>query len=153
MYVLSFPFFTQCPTTHGPPVTMKLLVICWTSTILIISIYLTILASRQGILASWLASNIHELDMPVLPCGWAVPYVSPLISFLMSLNQMLTNLSTFLIFSGCSNYVHLTVWIYLLLITYSIILLLTVDCKKCFDSWEMFGCCNLVKHLFITGVY
>ena len=59
MYILFSPFFTRVPSRHGPSVTIKLLVVCPASILLMISIYLTIIlvSSRQGILMSSLERN------------------------------------------------------------------------------------------------
>ena len=58
-YILSSPFFTRCPSRHGPSVMIKVPVVCRASTLLMISIYLTIiLVSSQGIFMSRLAGNL-----------------------------------------------------------------------------------------------
>ena len=56
-YIRSSPFFTQCPSRHGPSVIIKLLVVCRASILLMIPIYLIILVSSQSILVSWLSRN------------------------------------------------------------------------------------------------
>ena len=64
MYILSSPFFTWCPSRHGPSVMIKLPVVCQASTLLMISIYLTIiLASNQGILVGLLARNSRAIHV------------------------------------------------------------------------------------------
>ena len=62
--ILSFLHFTQWPSRHGPSVTIKLPVVYQASTLLMISIYLTIiLVSRQSILTDLLMRNSRATHM------------------------------------------------------------------------------------------
>ena len=63
-YVVSSHFFTRCPSRHGPSIMIKLPVVCLASTLLMISIYLTIiLASSQGLFVSWRVRNLQATCM------------------------------------------------------------------------------------------
>ena len=74
-YVLSSPFFTRCPDRHGPSVMIKLPVVSWASTLLMISIYIRTLIiqtptchfnvkgvqTREFVQISELSGKIHYL--------------------------------------------------------------------------------------------
>ena len=125
MYLLSYPFFTQFPSRHGLPITIKLSVVCQASSLLmnvIISIYLTIIpASSQGIHLSWHTRNLRATlvysKREFSPCTLVVSLVQ--CWYLVLLTTVCGKSPTGLIFhnfNGFHSIVNLFMWITALLI-------------------------------------
>ena len=151
MYILSSPFFTQCPSRYGLSVVIKLPVVCRASTLLMIFIYLTtILVSSQGKLArnSWathvyltcefyLVAELYDIYNHTISNGFP--------------NFITTYIYVCLINHSLINYICTCIHVYMCLCNAATYL--RTNIRTCiYVCTNMFECIYAYKHMFHKSV-